>query len=93
MGFQALSQGGKYELFEDQCSAHLEIYESEVSDSGVYKCTAINSSGAVSTTCTVTVTGKKIRCHERIYSCKCSNVINKLMNVFHFRIKEPCSNL
>ncbi|MEQ2173694.1 hypothetical protein GOODEAATRI_000010 [Goodea atripinnis] len=47
--------GGKYELFEDQCSAYLEIYESEVCDSGVYKCTATNLSGTVSTTCTVTV--------------------------------------
>ncbi|XP_035995561.1 myosin light chain kinase, smooth muscle-like [Fundulus heteroclitus] len=56
---KAISQGGKYELFEDQCSAHLEIYESEVSDSGVYKCTATNSSGAVSTSCTVTVQAPK----------------------------------
>ncbi|CAG5962739.1 unnamed protein product [Menidia menidia] len=52
---KVLSQGGKYEIFEDHGSAHLEIYESEVSDSGTYKCTASNSTGTVSTTCSVTV--------------------------------------
>lgn len=53
-----LSQGGRYEIFEEYGSAYLEIYESEVSDTGVYKCTAVNSAGTVSTTCTVTVRGK-----------------------------------
>lgn len=57
--WQALSQGGKYEIFEESGSAHLEIYESEVCDSGEYRCTAANSCGAASTSCTVTVRGKK----------------------------------
>lgn len=52
---QALSQGGRYEIFEEHGSASLEIYESEASDSGVYRCTAANGVGTVSTTCSVTV--------------------------------------
>ncbi|KAI1898254.1 hypothetical protein AGOR_G00070440 [Albula goreensis] len=50
-----LFQGGKYEIFEEHGLAHLEIYESEVADSGVYKCTATNSAGSSSTTCHVTI--------------------------------------
>lgn len=52
-----MSQGGKYELFEEHGSAHLEIYDTDVSDSGVYECTAKNSDGSVTTKCTVTVKG------------------------------------
>uniref|UniRef100_A0A3P9BDZ4 Titin n=1 Tax=Maylandia zebra TaxID=106582 RepID=A0A3P9BDZ4_9CICH len=67
---KVLSQGGKYELFEDSGSAHLEIYELEASDSGVYKCTATNSAGAVSTMCTVSVQGKST---PDLYTYKCLN--------------------
>lgn len=52
-----MSQGGKYEIFEEDGSAHLEIYEADVSDSGAYECTAKNSDGSVTTRCTVTVKG------------------------------------
>lgn len=52
-----MSQGGKYEVFEEHGSAHLEIYDAEVSDSGVYECTAKNSDGSITTRCTVTVKG------------------------------------
>uniref|UniRef100_A0AAY5EH03 Ig-like domain-containing protein n=1 Tax=Electrophorus electricus TaxID=8005 RepID=A0AAY5EH03_ELEEL len=52
---RSVSQGGKYEIFEEHGSAHLEIYDSDVSDSGVYKCTATNSAGSVTSSCTVTI--------------------------------------
>ena len=52
-----MSQGGKFEIFEEHGSAHLEIYDSDVSDSGVYKCTATNSTGSVTSSCIVTVKG------------------------------------
>lgn len=45
-------------MFEDGGSAHLEICESAISDSGVYKCTVTNTAGAAESTCTVTVPGK-----------------------------------
>jgi len=54
---QNLSQSGKYKIFEEHGSEHLEIYEADVSDSGVYTCTAKNSAGSVTTNCTVTVQG------------------------------------
>ncbi|KAK6485023.1 titin-like [Huso huso] len=56
---KTLSQGGKYELFEEQGSVHLKISKSGVSDSGVYKCTATNSTGSVSTSCKVTIQASK----------------------------------
>lgn len=52
-----MSQGGKYEIFEEHNSAHLEIYDADVSDRGVYECTAENTEGSVTTRCIVTVTG------------------------------------
>lgn len=57
---QVLSQGGKYEIYEEDGSAHLEIYDSDAADSGVYTCAAKNFAGSVSTNCTVTVKGIKL---------------------------------
>lgn len=55
--FQSVSQGGKFEIFEENGAAHLEIYDADLSDSGVYKCTATNRAGTVSSSCIVTVKG------------------------------------
>ncbi|KAJ8012934.1 hypothetical protein DPEC_G00048040 [Dallia pectoralis] len=50
-----LIQGGKYDINEEQDLAQLQIYNSETSDSGVYKCTVTNSAGSSSTSCTVCI--------------------------------------
>lgn len=41
--------------------AHLEIYDSDVTDSGVYTCAAKNIAGSVTTNSTITIKGITIK--------------------------------
>uniref|UniRef100_A0A8C4QLJ7 Titin n=1 Tax=Eptatretus burgeri TaxID=7764 RepID=A0A8C4QLJ7_EPTBU len=56
---KVLSQGGKYEIFEEAGGFHLEIYDTESSDSGCYMCTATNSAGTSTTCCILTIKSTK----------------------------------
>lgn len=76
-----MSQGGKYEIFEEDGSAHLEIYEAEVSDSGAYECTAKNSDGSVTTRCTVTVKGEFVPVNRMLALLKIISLVLMQSNV------------
>ncbi|XP_077997812.1 CAVP-target protein-like [Glandiceps talaboti] len=54
---EALETGERYEIFEEKGVYTLEIYDTDVFDSGTYSCIATNSVGSVSCSCNVTIEG------------------------------------
>ena len=45
-------------MFFEDGAYHLEIYDTELSDSGQYKCTATNTMGSCDSQATLTILGK-----------------------------------